>query len=95
MAVLVTRPDVLVVSKRSQKRLVAAKMREQSQLDLRVVKTYEAKAAFGLKAASHIFCQRAASGDILQVRIFRREPARAGSRLDKVRVYPAVSVFFG
>ena len=71
--------------------LVARQMREQAKLDLRVVGRNEHVAlAQRHEASTHAATEIGAHGNVLQVRIARRQTARGSDRLVEARVHQAV-----
>src|SRR6185437_15540822 len=78
--------NVAARAKRRHEGLVAGEVREQSQLDLGIVGGDEAPAGPGNEAATDVAAQFGPDGDVLQIRIARRQASRRGDRLVEGRV---------
>ena len=82
--------DVRTVQKRLLHVLVARDVREDAQLDLRVVGVHQRLARARHKIAAQTAAQLGADGDVLQVRLGGGDAPGARLGLDEGRVYPPV-----
>ncbi len=81
---------VLPALERAHQPLLAREVREDAQLDLRVVGGQQPRARLGHERAADLAAQRRAHRDVLQVRVRAREPAGGRGRLRERRVDAAV-----
>src|SRR5919204_1964589 len=80
--------DVVVRAERLEESGVVGDVREDAQLDLRVVRRDEdGPRLTGHERAADAPAERRADRDVLEVRRVRRQPARCGDRLVEVRVH--------
>ena len=79
------RVEVLARAERPAHGLVARDVREQAQLDLRIVGVDEDIPRRGDEHPAHLAAELGACGDVLQVRLGRREPPRRRHRHLKAR----------
>ena len=82
--------DVVAARERLPQLRLAGDVREDAQLDLRVVGRDEPVPLLGDERGADLAAELGADRDRLQVRVRRREPARRGDRLVEVRVQAAV-----
>ena len=86
----VRRVDVLAARERLAQLRLAGDVREDPQLDLRVVGREQPVALLGDEGRADLAPELGADRDRLQVRVRRREPAGRGDRLVERRVQAAV-----
>ena len=84
------RVDVLAARERLAELRLAGDVREDAQLDLRVVGREQPEARLGDERAADLPAQLGADGDRLEVRVGRREAARRGDGLVDARVQAPV-----
>ena len=70
--------SILLIGAHQQR--VATEMREQAQLDLRVVGGEQLRARCGDECSANLAAKLGADGNVLQIRIDRREAARCRGR---------------
>ena len=78
--------NVVATAESVDEQLVFGEVREQAQLDLRVVGGEQNTALFGDEGGANLAAKFGANGNVLQVRISRREAAGGGIRLIESRV---------
>src|SRR5690606_34456529 len=75
------RVDVGAIGERTQQALVARQVGHDPQFDLRVVAGHQHVALVGDEGAADAAAVFGADGDVLKVRVRRRQPAGGGARL--------------
>ena len=73
--------DVRAFAEGRQQRLVAGKMRQYPQFDLRIVRRDELFAFWRGEAGAHPASERSAHRDVLEIRVAGRKAARCGGKL--------------
>jgi hypothetical protein len=76
--------NVLVVLVGAHQQRIAAEVRQQAQLDLRVIGGEQLRAGRGDEGGANLAAQLGADGNVLQIRIDGREPAGGRGRRLKV-----------
>ena len=81
--------NVLAIAEGLEQQRIVGEMRQQTQLDLRIVRHQQFPALARNESGADLAAQRGADGDVLQIGIRRRQPSGGRARLIEAGMQPA------